>query len=190
MTQDNSGDTAYVIVLDGINAVCVRTIMESILFQINKTVKHLYFIVSTNGGSVPHGIALYNVLRTLPFDITMHNISNVDSIGNVVFLAADKRYATPNATFMIHPVQSTFQNKNGDINVLKEKISAVEADEKRIKEIFLKRTSIPSTELKKYFHTGAVQTASHALKSGLIHEIRDIFIDPDAQIILVGTNEE
>jgi len=64
----------------------------------------LYFLFSSNGGSVNAGIALYNFLRALPVEIIMHNTGSIDSIATVIFLAADKRYAALHSTFLFHGV--------------------------------------------------------------------------------------
>lgn len=64
----------------------------------------VYLLLSTPGGSVMHGMNLYNVLRGMPFELITHNVGNVDSIGNAVFLAGAKRYAAPHSTFMFHGV--------------------------------------------------------------------------------------
>ena len=37
------------------------------------------------------GMTLYNTLRAMPFELITHNVGNVDSIGNAVFLAGDLR---------------------------------------------------------------------------------------------------
>lgn len=47
---------------------------------------------------------LYAFLRGVPFDLIVHNVGNVDSIGNAIFLAGQTRYACPQATFMFHGV--------------------------------------------------------------------------------------
>src|SRR6266702_4262635 len=64
----------------------------------------LYFLISTPGGTVMNGMNVYNVLRGLPAKIVFHNVGNVDSIGNAIFLAGDERYACPHSTFMFHGV--------------------------------------------------------------------------------------
>ena len=50
-------------------------------------------LMNTNGGSCAHGFQVYNVLKALPYKLITHNVGNVDSIGNVIFLAANERYA-------------------------------------------------------------------------------------------------
>src|ERR1700680_3114676 len=73
----------------------------------NKGVPHVYLMLSTPGGSVMHGLNLYNVLRAMPFKLTTHNVGNVDSIGNAIFLAGEERWACPQSTFMFHGVAFT-----------------------------------------------------------------------------------
>jgi ATP-dependent protease ClpP protease subunit len=48
-------------------------------------------MLSSPGGHVMLGMNLYNVLRALPIKLTTHNVGNVDSIGNAVFLAGNPR---------------------------------------------------------------------------------------------------
>src|SRR5690554_2608812 len=63
---------------------------------------HIYIILSSTGGTVYSGIAVYNFIKALPVKVTTHNVSRVDSIANVVFLAGDERFAAPNASFLFH----------------------------------------------------------------------------------------
>jgi ATP-dependent Clp protease, protease subunit len=72
--------------------------------QVMQGMQHVYLLLSTPGGQVTCGINIYNVLRAMPFHLTTHNVGNVDSIGNVVFLAGAERYACPHSTFMFHGV--------------------------------------------------------------------------------------
>ncbi len=41
----------------------------------------------------------------VPYKLITHNVGNVDSIGNVIFLAAEERYACSTSTFMFHGVR-------------------------------------------------------------------------------------
>jgi len=53
---------------------------------------------------VRDGVTLYNFIRSLPVKTIMHNIGIIDSIANVVFLAANERYANPSSSFLFHGV--------------------------------------------------------------------------------------
>ncbi len=82
----------------------VEAMIQALSNLTQQGVKKVYLAFSTPGGSVTHGIALYNFLRGVSFELIAHNIGNVDSIGNAIFLAADVRYACKNSTFMFHGV--------------------------------------------------------------------------------------
>src|SRR5687767_12870728 len=71
---------------------------------VKQGVRAITLLISTQGGSVMHGLNLYNVLRAFPVRLTTHNVGNVNSIGNVVFLAGETRLACPHSTFMFHGV--------------------------------------------------------------------------------------
>jgi ATP-dependent protease ClpP protease subunit len=78
----------------------IEILLKTCAHLANSGVQHLHLLISTPGGSVMHGLTAYNFLRALPLKLTTHNIGNVDSIGNVIFLAGERRYACPHATFM------------------------------------------------------------------------------------------
>jgi len=176
-------DCSYIFLFETIDEESSAALLNKIA-ALNSQTKTLYLLINTSGGSVSHGIALYNILRALPFDVITHNIGNVDSIGNVIFLAGKKRYAVSNATFMIHPVKTGLKSRQVSYTGLSEKLSSVDADNKRIKKIILEHCSIPQKELDELFIAGEVKTAPYALEHEYIHEIRDIpSIQPDNIVI-------
>jgi hypothetical protein len=66
-------------------------------------------------------------------------MGNVDSIGNVIFLAGAERYACPLSTFMFHGVG--FDVPGGlrmEEPFLRERLDTIEADHKRIVSLFRK----------------------------------------------------
>lgn len=70
----------------------------------------LYMLFSSNGGDVNAGFVLYNFLLSLRGKIktTIHNIGNVDSIANVIFMSAERRLASPSASFLFHGISMNF----------------------------------------------------------------------------------
>lgn len=53
------------------------------------------------------GIALHRQLLSLSLTFTTYNTGEVASMGNLVFLAGERRLAVPGATFLVHPIAST-----------------------------------------------------------------------------------
>ena len=66
--------------------------------------RQLHLLLSTPGGSVAHGIALYNFLKGIPMEVVTHNFGTVDSIGVIIFCAGAQRFSVPHARFFLHPV--------------------------------------------------------------------------------------
>lgn len=150
----------------------------------NQGVKTIYLLLSTPGGSVMHGMTLYNVLRSLPVELITHNVGNVDSIGNVVFLAGKKRYACKNSTFMFHGVG--FEgggNVRFEEKLLRERLDSIASDQKRIGEVIAERSKISRDEVAKLFLEAKTQDATFAAGNGIVDEIRDVQIAPGQPIV-------
>ena len=150
----------------------------------NANAQSVYLLISTPGGSVMHGLNLYNVLRSQPFEITTHNVGNVDSIGNAVFLAGTKRYATSNATFMFHGVgfnaqqQQRFEEKE-----LRQRLESVLSDQRRSGGIIAQHTNLNAKQVAQLFRQAQVKDAKYAMGKGIIQDIRDVQIPSGCPII-------
>lgn len=88
----------------GIDPVSCNNFASMLTKMANQGVERLTIGINCNGGNVQSGIFLYNILMSMPFDVVTHNIGNVDSIANAIFLAGRTRYSTRSATFMFHGV--------------------------------------------------------------------------------------
>jgi ATP-dependent protease ClpP protease subunit len=139
--QQKPPETVYVNFSAEINPSTTETLIATIRNAANQGVKTVCLMLSTPGGQVMNGLNLYNVLRGLPVELITHNVGNVDSIGNTIFMAGSKRYAGPHSTFMYHGVsaqaQATVSTNTGPLAVLgekelRERLGAIQADQKRI----------------------------------------------------------
>src|SRR5688572_4389069 len=106
-----------------------------------KGTKTVYLMISTPGGSVAYGMTLFNTLRAMPFKLITHNMGNVDSIGNVVFLAGEERYSCPNATFMFHGVGFNLKEARLEEKECREKLDGILADQAKIAAVIRDRAS-------------------------------------------------
>lgn len=150
----------------------------------NSGTKEIYILLSTPGGSVLNGITLYNVLRSLPSKIIMHNVGSVNSIGNAIFLAGEERYSVPHATFMFHGVGFDITTAMRlEEKHLRERLDTVTADQKKIASIIRDRASFPDAgEIDRLFYEAATKDSDFARSRGLIHDIREIKIPVGAPI--------
>ena len=144
--------------------------------------------VNSSGGNVVSGITMYNVMRAMPYPITTHNIGNVDSISNVLFLGGEERYACAASTFMFHGVGFNGNaNERLEENILKAKLDTVLSDHKRISGILSDRTQDKLTVRAgmKLFKEQRTRNAEWALDKGLINEIRDFTFPAGGNVHLI-----
>jgi ATP-dependent protease ClpP protease subunit len=142
----------------------------------------VHLLLSTQGGSVMHGINAYNVLSGMPFNLTTHNVGNVDSIGNAIFLAGATRYACPHSTFMFHGVAYSGGNQIFDAKIAQIRLDGLKADQKRIGTIITSRTNLSKSKVDGFFRAQKVLTAQDALTEGVIHNIQDVDIPAGATV--------
>jgi ATP-dependent protease ClpP protease subunit len=151
---------------------------------VERGVREVHLLLSTPGGSVMHGLNLYNVLRAMPFELVTHNVGNVNSIGNAVFLAGTRRYACPHSTFMFHGVG--FDTQPGmrlEEKVLRERLGGVLADQKLIAGIIEERTQLAPRQIQALFREAQTKDATYAVGAGIVHEIKDVEIPPGSPVV-------
>src|SRR6266852_4088602 len=148
----------------------------------NQKVPHVYLMLSTPGGSVMHGMNLYNVLRGMPFKLTTHTVGNVDSIGNAIFLAGEERYACPHSTFMFHGVAAGLPQMQAEAKFLRERLDSIMSDIKRIGDIIVERTGIKQDEVGDLFGEAQTKGAAFAVRRGIVHDVRDVKIPVGASV--------
>lgn len=167
-----------------INANTTESLIAVMSNCINLKVKAVYLLFSTPGGLVMNGINLYNVLKGMPFELTTHNVGNVDSIGNTVFLAGKHRYATATSTFMFHGVGfNTKQDQRFEEKSLRERLNGILNDQKRIGEVISQHTSLTEEAVAELFLQAQTKDAKFAVDKGIVHEIREVQIPAGVPVI-------
>jgi ATP-dependent protease ClpP protease subunit len=141
----------------------------------NQGATEVNLLFATPGGSVMHGMTIYNVARAMPFKLVTWNMGNVDSIGNVIFLAGAERYACPLSTFMFHGVGF---DANGSFRMeepfLRERIDSIEADHKRIGSIIgTYASTLNEGDVIHLFEKASTKDAPWAQSVGIIDAIRE-----------------
>lgn len=179
-----TADTVYVSFSAEIKQVTTEALLSVCSELASKNIKTLYLLFSTPGGNTINGVTLYNTLRGMPFELIAHNVGSVNSIGNIVFLAAEKRYACQNANFMFHGVASNIMSAPTSLSEkdLKERLDAIRADQKRIGSIIAERTTLATTDVAAMFLSAETKNANDAKAAGIIHEIRDVQIPAGAPV--------
>ncbi len=118
--------------LSALQNVCLRAISEG--------ATELKIFFSCSGGNTDAGFTAYHFLQSLPVPLSVHCIGNVESMGIIMFLAADNRIATTHAKFKIHPLHWDFPAIRLDHDRLNEYSESLDFDAERYATIFEERT--------------------------------------------------
>jgi ATP-dependent protease ClpP protease subunit len=152
-------------------------------------VEDVHLLLSTPGGSVMNGLNLYNVIRGLPLNVTTHNVGNVDSIGNAVFLAGDYRIACPHSTFMFHGVGFDLDGAvRLEEKMLRERLGGIVADQSRIASIIDERTELETAQIEPLFLEAQTKDSTFAAGCGIVDEVRDVEIPANCPVMSLVFN--
>jgi len=175
MQQPTSNpDTVYVIFDAEISQTTTESLLATMATCATNKIAKVYLAMSTGGGDVTQGITLYNALRAMPFELTTHNIGNVDSIGNAVFLSGSKRYAAPHSTFMFHGVSWNLPQPTSLADKqVREILESIEREHDRIGSIIKERTKIAPADIPELFREAKTKHAADAVSSGIVNEVRE-----------------
>lgn len=157
-----------------INPQTCEVLISALAAFANQGSTEVNLLLSTPGGSVMHGMTIYNTARAMPFKLITWNMGNVDSIGNVIFLAGAERFACPLSTFMFHGVG--FEVPPGfrmEENFVRERLDTIEADHKRIGSIIGTYSSLNEGDVVDLFEKASTKDAPWAQSVGIVNAIRE-----------------
>jgi ATP-dependent protease ClpP protease subunit len=167
-----------------VNDQTTSALMNTLALAIQQGTQDLTLMLSTPGGSVMHGMTLYNYLSALPVNLTTYNIGNVDSIGAIVFLAGSTRFACPHSTFMLHPVAFGLQaGQNYEQPDLTAVVQSLEADQSRISGIYAERSGLEKANASALFNQQKTYSATEAKTFGFVGEVKPLAIEGGAQVV-------
>ena len=176
--------TAYYSFTGLIDSSGVTRVASALNHAVNNLCDEAYLCISSLGGYVGDGIFLYNHIRGLPLKVVAHNTGGVSSIAVAVFVAAEERYCSQHATFMIHPT-SMPARENMTWERLQASLDAALADDQRTEDILRERTALPPDILSARRLRDVQIGSQDAVKFGLVSDIREFMLPGGQQIIQV-----
>lgn len=158
-----------------INQHSACTVRNLCLQALQSGASELELHMSTEGGNMTAGFALYFFLKSLPLPLTTHNIGSVESVGVPIFLAAEQRYACPGTRFLVHPLHWGFGNLvAADHARVSEWRECLDFDAERYASIFDDATSQADarTDIRdNLFGSARIFDAEQALAAGIVHGV-------------------
>jgi ATP-dependent protease ClpP protease subunit len=150
-----------------------------------------------SGGEVASTMTLFTKLTESPIELVTCATGEIASMGVVLFLAGDKRLASPEATFLMHPI--TVETPAGwptaapwldveDIRKLRTKVERSGAppklfteldlgivrltrEEREVQKIFEERTNLTGPEIRALVQGHTTVSAAYACAVGIVHEV-------------------
>ena len=168
----------------GIDSAGVTRIAAALNEAVNSGAEEAHVCLSSMGGYVADGIYLYNHIRALPLRLWAYNVGSVSSIAVAVFLAAERRYCSAHAMFMIHP--TVMPSSDGlSADRLQSALDAALADDARTESILRERACIPDGLLAdrrvRDVHIGPKDAAEY----GIVHGVREFALPRGEQIVQI-----
>lgn len=160
--------------------------------QLRSGVKNFRINISSNGGTVFHAVSIFNFLSGLKdVHLQTHNLGQIDSAANLIFLAGQKRTASKASSFLLHPPQMGFQGQgiiSLSIEVLKEKLESLQKDQDKMAEIIAERIGKNKRDIVKMFNERKTYSSVEAKEKGFVQEIEE-FVAESAIPIFTITNQ-
>jgi ATP-dependent protease ClpP protease subunit len=147
-------------------------------------VRHAHIMFHTSGGNVGDGIALYNIFRALPFELTLYNSGVVASIGVIAYLGALHRIVSRSAIFSIHRTQVVYAQGTPARRV-QTVVNAALLDDERTEAIFRQHVTMPDELWLQFDHDDLHFSAEESVRYGFAEQIGDFAPPPGTRIYYV-----
>ena len=136
--------------------------------------------VNSPGGTVTHGLAIYDTMQYISSPINTVVIGQAASMGSLLAQAGDKRFITENSRHMIHRVSSGTQGTSGSVWVqelefedAKRRLEESKKINEKLTQIYVDHNTAGKTyeELLETMKFDTYMSAQEALEFGLVDEI-------------------
>ena len=168
-----------------INEATCNGMMQACLQAIKQGASELHLHMSSTGGATVYGFTMCNFLRSLPINVTAHNMGTVESMAVPVFLTASTRTADPNSRFAMHPLiwEVTAATEIPHVK-MREWVASLDNDVQRYVDFFEQATQGAKQpfDIRKALagDTSALVAATGAVEAGIAHVVTSVAMPPDA----------
>lgn len=180
---------SYIRMTAPITPMSTERLLQVVDTKYRSGVNRLHLLLSTPGGSVSHGIYLYNLLRGLPIEVVTYNIGTVDSIGVIVYCAGKERISVPHARFFLHPIGMDVGNLRVDEHWIKETQSSLRIDQANIAKIIASTTDKDADAVETDISERKSLLPDEAIQYGLVQELKTDLLPSEADLTPIYESE-
>jgi ATP-dependent protease ClpP protease subunit len=180
---------AYIRFMAPVVPQTAAALMNAIDTKIAEGVKRLHLLISCPGGSVFHGLSIYNFLRGAPIEVFTYNFGSVDSIGVVIFCAGSKRFSVPHARFLIHGITASIDAGTSlDERALEEVLKGIKIDYENIARVISDTTGQKIAKVMADMNDRTTLSPHESVAYGLVHSEISALFPAGADLYVVGEN--
>nr|WP_320160607.1 ATP-dependent Clp protease proteolytic subunit [uncultured Methanoregula sp.] len=176
---------AYIRFMAQVNPQTTDQLLKIIDQKIKEKYQKIHLMISSPGGSVFHGLSVYNFLKGAPIEVDTYNFGSVDSIGVVIFCAGKRRYSVPHARFLIHGVALGVSG-NFDEKQIEEQLKSIKIDKENIARVIADTTGKALHKIDEDMNNRTTLNPTEARDYGLVHEIKSELFPIDADFSMIG----
>lgn len=150
----------------------IKELLEDIFRQISgrKGVPVILYI-SSDGGDAPAGMYFLKMIKHLKIPFLTVAVHKVHSSALYLYLAGERRYSLPGATFLVHDTRLTLECNRMLIKDLRKVVSRMGFLVKSEEEFLAKMTGMKKADLQELSKKDKLMSAEEAKKLGLVHDI-------------------
>lgn len=176
-------------IINIIGVIGEDVLLQDVIYQVKNQEKATSYTVyiDTVGGSLEVGFNIYDYLKSLGKPIKMVGLSQVMSIGTVIFLAGNERVINHNTDFMIH-LPMLFDDSPKRSKELLADAKEMSKIERRLISFYSERTLLEKMELSKMLEDDTYLTSDELYAFGFTTEKSPL--KAMAKLILNNKNEK
>jgi len=162
-----------VFLVGGVDDHSANLIVAQLLFlESENPEKDIHFYISSPGGSVTAGMAIYDTMQFIKPNISTLCIGQAASMGAFLLAAGEKgkRFCLPNSRVMIHQPSAGFQGQASDIEIHAKEILFMK---QRLNEMLAKHTGQSIEAIERDTDRDNFLSASAAVEYGLVDQVLD-----------------
>ncbi len=170
--------------------VTINSLMSAIDQKMKEGETQFTILISSPGGSYPLGLSAYNYLKGLPVTITTHNFGTVDSIGVVLFCGGSNRLSVPQASFLLHGINTGNMNGRFGEKQLEDRLKTLSIDNEIVAKVIAANTSKSVKDVTNAMLESTTLSPDEAKAWGLIHDIKSELFESGSEVISIQYQEK
>jgi len=154
-----------------VDDMVANVIVAQFLFlQMTDPKKDIHFYITSPGGSVTAGLAIYDTMQWLTCDVNTYCVGQAASMGAVLLAGGTKgkRFALPNANIMIHQVLGGAEGQASDVEI---RVKFMLKLKERLNTILSKHTGQPYEVVERACDRDNFMSSEEAREFGLVDEV-------------------